>query len=136
MCLLLSSAQVEDANGAVGCGGTYLVAPRVPADFKNAARTAEGVDQLARSGRPDVDPAVKGAGRDQFPVRAEGDGIYGLVVFGERVKTRAALHLPKPHRRIKGRRGEQQILVRVRRARSGRRPLDRVDFRLVRAQIV
>ena len=94
------------------------------------------MDQLARVCRPNVNPSVEGARREQFAVRTEAHRIHRLVVLRQSVQTGAAFDVPESNSRIKARRSQEQILVWKRRVASCWRPLDSVYFALMSAEIV
>ena len=52
---------------------------------------------------PYVDALVEGAAGEVLAVGAEGHAVDGLLVLGQRVQTRAAVHLPESNRRVERR---------------------------------
>ncbi len=50
-----------------------------------------------------MDALVEGARGEELSVGREGDAVDGLLVPRQRVDTRAPLHVPQPHRRVKRR---------------------------------
>lgn len=66
----------------------------------------------AYRGVPDVNTLVKGAAGQVLPVGAEGHAVHGFLVLGQGVNANAPLHVPQPHRRVKGGAGRGSQVVR------------------------
>ena len=114
----------------------HLISATVPADLEYAAGALVAVYQLAALRAPDVHALVEAAARQELAVGGEGDAVDGLLVAGERVHARAALHVPQPHRRVEAGGGEDEVHVGVVGAGAGGAPLDRVDLLLVSLEVV